>query len=93
MQAFLLYDTAPAPIAAPTPAYPEQARREGITGKVVLHVYVDEEGTPCWVRVLKGDPILADASVEAIRRWRFHPATSRGIPVGVWFEIPMDFKL
>lgn len=92
-QAFQLYDTEPMPITAPNPAYPEHARREGITGKVVLHVYIDPEGTPCWVRVLKGDPILAEASVEAIRRWRFHPATSRGTPVGVWLEIPMDFKL
>jgi TonB family protein len=86
------YDEDPVPLVAPTPAYPAHARDYRIQGKVVLHVYIEDDGTPCWVKVLRGDPLLVDAAVDAIHRWRFQPAMRQGVPVGSWMEIPMDFK-
>jgi TonB family protein len=88
-----LYDEEPVPLTAPTPTYPTPAKDLRIQGKVVLQVYIEQDGTPCWVRVLRGDPLLVDAAVESVRQWRFQPARNQGTPVGCWMEIPMDFKL
>ena len=60
---------------------------------MVLQTYVDEDGIPCWVKVVSGDPALVEASVETLRSWRFRPAIKDGSAVAVWIEIPMAFQL
>ena len=87
------YDDPPVPAEAPPPAYPEEAKRRGLRGKVVLHVFVEDDGVPCWVKVVSGDPILADAAVEAMASWRFHPAEKEGNRVGAWMEVPVEFAI
>lgn len=87
------YEEEPTPLTAPTPAYPADARASGIQGTVVLQAYIEEDGIPCWVKVVSGDPALVGASVEALRAWRFRPATRDGNPLAVWIEIPMVFQL
>lgn len=70
--------------------YPDEARRLGIQGKVVLEVVVDEEGGVSRVRVLKGlHPLLDSAAVQAARGLRFSPARVGGRPVSV--KIPYTY--
>lgn len=87
------YDEPPVPEIAPSPSYPDEAKGKRLQGEVVLHVFVEDDGVPCWVKVVSGDPVLADAAVESMGSWRFHPATRRGVPVGAWMEIPVEFKI
>jgi len=56
-----------------TPAYPDLAKRMNVHGKVRLEVTVAPDGNVKNVRVLGGHPILATASQDAVRNWKFEP--------------------
>jgi TonB family protein len=56
-----------------TPTYPEMARRMGLTGTVRLQVVVAANGTVKETKVIGGHPILVNAAVEAVKKWRFEP--------------------
>jgi len=79
----------------PQPAYPENARREGREGRVLLRVLIDEQGKSKTVEVTRssGSAALDRAAREAISRWRFDPAYSGEKPVETWVNIPIDFRL
>jgi len=77
------------------PSYPESARRRGEQGRVMLRVTVSSEGSPMDVSVAdsSGHPILDEAAVSAVRRWRFTPATQAGRPLVATAEVPVVFHL
>jgi len=56
------------------PAYPELARKMNITGAVKVEVVVAPNGTVKDARVVGGHPVLANAALEAAKKWRFEPA-------------------
>ena len=74
------------------PVYPEQALRKRVRGLVVLRVLVSEKGEPVEVRVEKGRAGLTEAAVEAVRHWRFEPATKAGTPVRTYTTIQIPFE-
>jgi TonB family protein len=44
--------------------------------------------------VLRGlDPLLDQAAVAAVRRWKFRPATRNGKAVKVSYILSVDFRL
>jgi len=46
------------------------------------------------VRVLKGLPMgLDQAAVDAVKNWRFRPATLNGRPVSVYYSLTVNFRL
>ena len=56
------------------PDYPELARRMQIHGIVKLEAIVRPNGTVKSTRVLGGNPVLVDAAVTAVEKWKFEPA-------------------
>ncbi|PSL84186.1 hypothetical protein C7T35_13405 [Variovorax sp. WS11] len=74
--------------------YPEEARRTGIKGRVIVELEVDERGNVARTTVI-GEPhkLLADAAVSAVSRWKFRPHTYRGTPVKVRLRQPITFRL
>lgn len=67
------------------PAYPDLARKMNITGTVRVQVTVSPNGTVKDAKVVGGHPVLATAALEAVKKWRFEPAS--GESTGV-----VDFK-
>jgi TonB family protein len=63
------------------PMYPELARRMNITGTVKVQVTVDKSGVVRSTKLVGGHPILANAAMDAVRKWRFEsgPAEATGI--------------
>ncbi|MGA2352904.1 MAG: energy transducer TonB [Terriglobales bacterium] len=63
------------------PAYPDLARRMNITGVVKLQVTVAANGTVKSARLVGGHPVLANAALDAIKKWRFEtgPDETTGI--------------
>jgi len=87
--------SAPVPIAGnPLPKYPISALRHGEGGQVVLQVRIDEKGLPIDVDVARrsGSRELDRAAMQAVRGWRFKPATRNGKPVSSVVELPVAFK-
>jgi TonB family protein len=56
------------------PAYPEVARRLGISGTVRLAVVVAPNGTVKTTTAVGGHPVLVNAAMDAVRKWKFEPA-------------------
>jgi hypothetical protein len=91
------------------PVYPEQARDRRIQGTVKLQAFIDTDGTVQAVEVLQaevtqdGEAIaagdehdtqyLVTSAMEAVRQWRYEPATKNGVPVPVFLTIQTDFRL
>ncbi|MEM7353799.1 MAG: energy transducer TonB [Acidobacteriota bacterium] len=83
----------PRRLETPLPVYPNTAWAQGITGDVLVQAVIDETGAVADVKVLKGLPHgLTEAAVEAIRRWRFEPATRHGQPVAVYHNLSVRFE-
>lgn len=78
---------------SPTPKYPEEARKNNIQGDVVLHIVVARNGTVKQLDVVKGEPLLARAAVEGVRKWKFEPTVMDGKTVEVESEIQVQFTL
>jgi len=78
----------------PSPGYTEDARQAQIQGVVILEAIVDEDGAVQDIRVLKGLPKgLSESAIETAKTWRFEPATQRGVPVPVIFNLTISFSL
>ena len=57
------------------PPYPALARRLNIRGSVKILVVVAPSGELKESKVVGGNPILVDAAMDALKRWKFEPAT------------------
>jgi protein TonB len=85
---------APVKTAGDPPRYPDAARAARLQGIVILEIVIDRTGEVADTRVLKGLPMGLDAAaVEAVRTWKFRPATLHGKPVAVYFTVPVSFRL
>ena len=74
--------------------YPEMASRNRLEGRVVLSVFVDRDGTPLKTIVEQSDNrIFVEAAVNAVMSTLFTPAEQNGEPVGVWVQLPIEFRL
>jgi TonB family protein len=58
------------------PTYPELARRMNITGTVKVLVVVSASGTLKDTKVVGGNPLLVNAAMDALKKWKFEPADS-----------------
>lgn len=85
----------PASGSAPSVRYPPVSRRLGEQGEVLLRLHVREDGRIGDVQVLRssGHPRLDRAAADAARRWRLLPASRDGVPVALWHEWPVSFRL
>jgi TonB family protein len=57
------------------PVYPQLAKQLNITGTVKLEVTVRANGTVKSTRVAGGSPVLIPSATEAVRKWKFEPAS------------------
>lgn len=56
------------------PIYPDVARRMNITGVVKIAVVVAPSGSLKSSKVMGGHPLLVNAALDALRKWKFEPA-------------------
>jgi TonB family protein len=58
------------------PSYPEFARHVSLNGTVKLEAVVASDGTVRSVKIKGGHPVLAEAAVQAVNKWKFEPAAN-----------------
>src|SRR6184192_1353466 len=76
------------------PRYPEQARREGAVGTVLVLMVVDRDGKVSEAKIARGAGHGFDeAALEAARALRFEPATQDGTPISVQLNYEIHFQL
>jgi TonB family protein len=76
------------------PSYPAGARANGVEGDVGLELVVDDDGIVESARVVRSvGQGLDQSALQAIRQFRFAPATKDGHPVHVRMGWSMQFRL
>jgi TonB family protein len=91
---FVLYDKEPQIEKKVEPKYPERAKRARLEGKVILKMWVDEEGKVKQVVVLKSDAeVFNEPAIEAAKQFVFSPAYMDKKPVAAWVSYPFRFQL
>jgi TonB family protein len=84
----------PVPVFQSQPVYPAEARKARVVGIVILKTVIDTTGVVRDVEVVRGLPMgLSEAAVEAVRQWRYNPATLDSRPVPVYLTITVRFSL
>lgn len=82
-----------AAISKPQPDYPAVARQLKVEGTVELNATVGEDGTVEKADVVSGNPILAKAAQETLKKWKFSKMTEDGKPVKFLANVAFTFKL
>ena len=78
---------------SPPPEYPPLARNAGVQGMVVLQVRLNSDGSVNVERVLEGQPVLADAAVSAVQKWRAKPEQINGKNIDAVSTVSFEFQL
>jgi TonB family protein len=76
--------------------YPEEAKKNNITGKVIVRFIVEKDCSVSDVTILKSvDPLLDAEAVKVINSLpKFEkPAKNGGVPVRVYYMVPITFTL
>jgi len=79
----------------PKPLYPQEARKKGYEGEVLLRVEVLSNGRVREIEVRRssGHEVLDRSAIAAVKQWRFVPAKKGETPIPVWVNIPITFQL
>ncbi len=56
-----------------TPEYPDLARQMNVTGKVKIEATIAPDGHVTGTHVVGGSPLLVNAALDALKKWRFEP--------------------
>ena len=86
-------DEPPRALSTPRPAYPNDAFAKKVEGIVLLEILIDESGRVAEARILHSIPLLDRAALEAVKCWRFRPATRQGHPVAALARAPITFRI
>ncbi len=74
--------------------YPEPARRQKISGTVIVEVMVSDKGKVTGTSIVQGvHPLLDTAAAEALRKYRFTPARQGDKPVKGSIRLPLVYVL
>jgi periplasmic protein TonB len=90
--------SAPVVIHQATPKFSEKARNAQVAGNVLARLYVDTNGNPSHVHVIRGigpngvGLDLDESAVEAVKKYKFKPAMKNGKPVRVELNIEVNFQ-
>jgi TonB family protein len=85
---------APVVVSKVMPVYPPEARAAGVEGITIVAATIDVKGDVTAVQAVEStrEDFTASA-IEAVRQWRFKPATLEGKPVEVKFNLTLRFRL
>ncbi len=76
-----------------SPDYPPMAKQMRIAGRVVVDAHIGTDGKVEKVEPVSGNPLLTNAAVMAVKRWKFSPFQSAGKPARAVAALSFDFKL
>jgi periplasmic protein TonB len=84
---------APNKLVHVSPVYPRLALDAHKEGLVILEAVIAEDGRVRDVKVLRSQPLLDQAAIDAVRQWRFTPTLLHGEPVPVVMTVTVNFTI
>ncbi|HTT32511.1 MAG TPA: energy transducer TonB [Methylomirabilota bacterium] len=83
----------PKPIVQVKPEYPTLARQARIQGQVQIDAVLDEQGNVIEMHVVSGPPLLYQAALDALRKWKYEPTYLNDQPIAVQMIVTITFVL
>jgi len=83
----------PVPVKKTNAVYPEDAKKQGVQGKVVARLKIGTDGLVKDARIVKSIRLLDQATLDAVKQWTFKPATLDGKPVESEADFTVNFTL
>ncbi len=84
----------PVPESSINPVYPEEARRTGVEGKVMVLLYIDCQGYVKKAEIQKSpNALLSESALNAVINAKFRPAKIGGIARAVCMQLTLKFHL
>ncbi len=82
----------PVPVRTVPPVFPEDMRRDGVSGVVTVSILIDEKGNVTEPKVVKTThEAFSQPAIEALSKWKFKPAKQAGEAVAMRVNIPIQF--
>jgi TonB family protein len=81
------------PLSTVSPIYPSLARTQRISGDVLVDALIDANGRVTTMKVVSGPTLLHQAAMDALRQWKYKPATLDGKPVPMHLTVTIQFRL
>jgi TonB family protein len=80
-------------LSSAPPTYPMLAKSQRIQGAVLVDALVDTNGRISAMKVVSGPTLLHQAAMDALRQWKYQPATLDGKPVAMHLTVTVQFRL
>ena len=74
------------------PVYPTLAKNQHIAGNVVIDALIDANGRVSTTKVLSGPALLHQAAMDALKQWKYQPATLDGKAVSMHLTVTLQFR-
>jgi protein TonB len=75
------------------PAYPPIAQAAGVQGVVIIQAVIDTTGNIHTAVVLRGQPLLDEAALDAVKGWQFQPTQVNGVTIPVVMTVTVNFTM
>jgi periplasmic protein TonB len=75
------------------PVYPQLAVQTRMQGTVLIDAIIDEHGDVQEMHVVSGPPLLIQAAMDAVRRWKYEPTYLNEQAVPVQLNVTVEFRL
>ncbi len=83
----------PKAIVQVQPDYPVLAREAHIQGQVRIDAVLDEQGNVIEMKVVSGPPLLYQAAINALKKWKYEPTYLNDRPIAVQMIVTINFQL
>jgi TonB family protein len=80
-------------ISSVAPMYPALAKSQHIAGSVRVDALVDTNGRVTTMKIVSGPSMLHQAAMDALRQWKYQPATLDGKAVPMHLTVTIQFRL
>jgi TonB family protein len=80
-------------ISSVPPVYPSMAKTQHISGGVTIDALIDANGRVTTMKVISGSALLQEAAKEALKQWKYQPATLDGKAVPMHLNVTIQFRL
>lgn len=84
---------APTMVKRVNPEYPAEARAAGVQGIVILEAVIGTDGKVTDARVLRGNEMLTEAALTAVKQWAYAPTILNGTAVPVVMTVTVNFAM
>lgn len=75
------------------PVYPALAKAQHVSGNVTVDALIDAGGRVTSMTIVSGSTLLQQAAMDALKQWKYQPATLDGKAVPMHLRVTIQFRI